>query len=170
MATNGPSDSIKNCCQYPWMGPLLLLKNTADGDEWVLSVYEEMLPMALNGPSDYIKKCCLCPWMDPLLPLKNIADGHGMGPVLVQKNADNAFEWAYCCGWKMLMMATNRPYVSTKKCCRSPWMAPLLLLKSLLMAMNGLYGSPKKCCWYPWMGPLLLLNHATNGYEWVQCF
>jgi len=43
------------------MGPLSLLKNTADGDEWALSVYEEMLPMALNGPSDYIKKCCLFP-------------------------------------------------------------------------------------------------------------
>ena len=39
------------------MGPFLLLKNTADGHEWVSCVSKEELPIALNGTTVFTERC-----------------------------------------------------------------------------------------------------------------
>ena len=92
MATDGPSASTKNCCQCPWMGPLLLLKT---------------LPMAMNGPSVSPKNCCQRLQMGPASQPKNTTDGHEWaqfyeellpmpldGPIVAAENTTDGHEWA----------------------------------------------------------------------------
>ena len=92
------------------MGPLLPLKNIADGYELAHCISEEMLPITLNGPMVSLKKCSRWFHMGLLLPLKNIADGHEWahcfsqevlpipfhGPLTLLKNIADGHEWACC--------------------------------------------------------------------------
>ena len=43
IALNGPTVSLKKYCRWSHMGPLLPLKNTADGHEWAQYILQEML-------------------------------------------------------------------------------------------------------------------------------
>ena len=63
-----------------------------------------------------------------------------MGPVLLGRNIANLLAWAHYRCRNILLMVTNGPIVSRKKCCQ-----------------------------YACMGPLSLMNNAANGHEWAQC-
>ena len=91
------------------MGPLLLMKNAADGHEWAQYFYQEVLPIRLHGPIIADEKCCRWPRMGPVflkevLPItlhgpiiadEKCSQWPRMGPVFLPTNGSNDLEWAH---------------------------------------------------------------------------
>ena len=87
------------------MGPLLLLKSTANDHEWAQCSYQGMLPIPLDGPNITAEIYYQWPRMGPVILSRNATDALGMGPVILSRNA-------------MLPMPLDGPIIAVKKYCQ----------------------------------------------------
>ena len=80
-------------------------------------------------------------------------------------------------------MAKNGPSSSTKRCCRCPWMGPLLcwkycwwprfgpmiLTRNVADTLEWVHNHCWKCCWYLWMGLVFLPRNVANTIWCAHC-
>jgi len=122
------------------MGLLLLLKNTANGHEWALCFYKELLPMPLNGPLSL-----------PKMLLKRLH-----GPIIIPAdNFTNSHEWALCFYDEILPLPLDGPIIVAEIATDGhEW--PSVLARKAADTLGWAL--------------LLQLNNVTDGYKWAYCF
>ena len=122
------------------MGLLLLLKNTANGHEWALCFYKELLPMPLNGPLSL-----------PKMLLKRLH-----GPIIIPAdNFTDSHEWALCFYDEILPLPLDGPIIVAEIATDGhEW--PSVLARKAADTLGWAL--------------LLQLNNVTDGYKWAYCF
>ena len=117
------------CSQYLCMGPLLLTKNTTNGNEWACC-------SSWDAAKALIWAHCCCSkfcWWSQMVPavFSEMLPVYSYGPINAGKKYHWWHEWAHCyswdaaealiwahrCCWKNLPMVTKRHTTSPERCC-----------------------------------------------------
>ena len=90
-----------------------------------------------------------------------------MGLVFHPTNAADALEWGQHRSQKILLMATNGPSASNKKCCQCPRMGPVSQPKNTTDGHEWAQCSYDELLPIPLDGPIVIAENNTDGHEWA---
>jgi hypothetical protein len=155
---------VPRCSRYTCIGPLLLTKNTTDGNAWARCSSRDAaealiwahrccrmnLLMDTKRPTTSPRRCCRYPRMGPSFLPKIL-----LMVLLLSLRCSR-----YPCMSLLLLpkippMAMNGPTVRPEMLPKHSH-RPILLPKELLMVTKRSNNSSERCCRYSGMGPLLL--------------
>ena len=155
---------VPRCSRYTCIGPLLLTKNTTDGNAWARCSSRDAAKALI-----WAHRCCR---MNLLMDTKRPTTSPGrccryprMGPSFLPKILLMVLLLSLRCSWypcmsllllpKIPPMAMNGPTVRPEMLPKHSH-RPILLPKELLMVTKRSNNSSERCCRYSGMGPLLL--------------